>query len=37
VRAASLSAGEWYYSPVELDDVVAVLAVSEKEGAIRFK
>lgn len=37
VRAASLSAGEWYYSPVELDDVVAVLEASEKAGAIRFR
>ena len=37
VRAASLSAGEWYYGPVELDDVVAVLEASEKSGAIRIK
>ena len=37
VRAASLSTGEWYYGPVELDDVVAVLEASEKSGAIRIK
>ena len=37
VRAASLSAGEWYYSSVELDDVIAVLEASEESGAIRFK
>ena len=37
VRAASLSTGEWYYGPVERDDVVSVLEASEKSGAIRIK
>jgi hypothetical protein len=36
VRAASLSAGEWYYGPVELDKVMEVLEAAEKAGAVRF-
>ena len=34
VRAAALSAGEWYYGPVELPAVIKLLDGAEKAGAI---
>ena len=37
VRAASLSAGEWYYGSVSLAKVNEVLEKGEKAGAIRFR
>lgn len=37
VRAAALSAGEWYYGPVELAKVKGVLENGEKAGTIRWK
>lgn len=37
VRAAALSAGEWYYGPVELGKVKEVLERAVKAGAVRFK
>jgi len=36
VRAASLSAGEWYYGPVELAKVIEVLEAAETVGVVRF-
>jgi len=36
VRAASLSAGEWYYGKVELSEVNRLLESLEKSGAIKF-
>lgn len=37
VRGAALSAGEWYYGPVELAKVKEVLEKAEEAGLIRFK
>ena len=37
VRAASLSAGEWYYGKVELSEVNRLLESLEKSGAIEFR
>ncbi|MFQ5926324.1 MAG: M28 family peptidase [Terriglobia bacterium] len=37
VRAAALSAGEWYYGPVELAKVKEVLQSAVKAGAVRLK
>lgn len=37
VRAAALSAGEWYYGPVELGKVKEVIERAEKAGAVRIK
>lgn len=37
VRAASLSAGEWYYGPVELTAVLKLLEGAEKSGAITIR
>ncbi len=37
VRAASLSAGEWYYGKVELSEVSRLLDSLEKSGAIEFR
>jgi len=37
VRAASLSAGEWYYGSVSLPKVNEVLEKAEEAGAIRFR
>ncbi len=36
VRAASLSAGEWYYGPVELAKVIEVLEAAETVGVIKI-
>ena len=37
VRAAALSAGEWYYGPVDLGDTMKYLEGLEKSGAIAFQ
>ena len=37
VRAAALSAGEWYYGPVEFSKVKELLERMKKAGAIRFQ
>jgi hypothetical protein len=37
VRAASLSAGEWYYGKVELSEVNRLLESLEKSGAISIR
>ena len=34
VRAESLSAGEWYYGPVRLEDIEALFDAAQKEGAV---
>jgi len=36
VRAEALSAGEWYYGTVTLDDVEALLSAAEKEKAVEI-
>jgi hypothetical protein len=37
VRAASLSAGEWYYGPVELAKVIEVLEAAEAVGVVDIR
>jgi hypothetical protein len=37
VRAASLSAGEWYYGPVELAKVIEVLEAAETVGVVNIR
>ena len=36
VRAESLSAGEWYYGTVKLEDVEALFKAAEQEKAVEI-
>ncbi len=36
MRAESLSAGEWYYGIVRLEDIEELLNNAQKQGAIEF-
>ncbi len=36
VRAESLSAGEWYYGTVKLEDIEALFNAAQKEGAVEI-
>jgi hypothetical protein len=36
VRAESLSAGEWYYGTVRLEDIEALFKAAEKEKAVEI-
>jgi hypothetical protein len=36
VRAEALSAGEWYYGKVTLEDIEALFTAAEKEKAVEI-